>query len=147
MLEFVINNLNVILAGIVIPGLVFVICMAFRFGKGYYSSGLDAIAGLSGLDFGFIGLADVLRQALSRPFREPAELVFLALGLLGMLFFVLLLPTEKALSRYNAQRMASEEGYSLHAAGFPYFRVFFTWVLALGFLASNVLLFFLKAAA
>jgi len=146
MSEFLFSNLKPILAGIVVPGLVLFIFIGFRGWKRNYSSGLDAIAGLSGLDFGLVGLTELLRQALSQPFRESAELVFVTLGLLGMLFFVVLLPAEEALSRYSAHIIAMESGCVLHWAAFPYFRFVLTWICALTILSLNVLIFFVKAS-
>lgn len=151
MSKLLIDNLGPILAGIVIPGLVISIFMALRFAQGHYTSGLDAIAGLSGLDFGLIGLANVFRRSLSLPFREPAELIFVTLGLLGILIFALLLPMERALSRYDTYKIvsgdpiATERGYTMQVARFPSVRFFLSWVSALSITALNVLLFFIKA--
>lgn len=146
MYQFLIANFSSILAGIVIPVLVSAIFMAFRFGRGYYSSGLDGIAGLSSLDLGMIGLAEVLRRLLSSPFRQSPELVFLSLGLLGMLLFVVLLPMERALTRYNAYVTARDQGYNVPGVDFPYVRVFLSWVSVTIIVSSNVLIFFAKAS-
>src|SRR5262249_32227874 len=110
MVTFLFRNLETILSGIVIPALAVFILLAFRWGKGYYSSGLDIIAGIAGLDFGLLALSSVLKEALSPPFKDAAALLFITFGLMGMLFFVALLPVERALTRYGAQSMSTELG-------------------------------------
>jgi hypothetical protein len=152
--RFVLDNLVAILSGIVVPGVVFVVFLLcrLRFSGGRYNSGLDAIAGLSSLDFGLIGLANVLRKTLSKPFQEATELIFLLLALIGVVLFLCLLPTETALSNYYAQTIAGQreyrtkDGADLEAAVFPYGQMLAAWAAALFLLSMNVLLFFIKAA-
>jgi hypothetical protein len=154
LLRFVLDNLVAILSGIVVPGVVFVVFLLcrYRVASGRYNSGLDAIAGLSGLDFGLIGLASVFRKSLSRPFQEAAELIFLVLGFSGLALFLFLLPTETALSNYNAQAISAQRGYRtsdgkpVEPGMFPYLPLASAWVAALFLISMNVLLFFIKAA-
>lgn len=142
--EFFLRNLGPLLAGIVIPGLVLAVLLAIRCSRGYYSAGLDVVGGLSGFDFGLLGLADLLRQRLSTPLREFAPILFVSLGLIALLSFVLLLPVEAALSRYTSSQAANTAGYSMPRAPFPYLRIFLTWLAVLTLLAFHLLLFFVE---
>src|SRR5215475_8808280 len=98
---WIVSHLRIVLATLVIPVLAFLIFIGVRLGRGYYTAGLDALAGLVSVDLGLYGAVEEFEGLLSGPFHRLEGLIFVSLGLLGIVFFTFLSPLEGILVEHS----------------------------------------------
>lgn len=138
--SWVLQHIGVVLAAVVVPVLTFLVFIGIRAGRGHYTAGLDALAGIAGVDLGFLGIADAFKGRLAGPLEGLEVLAFIILGLLGIVMFAFLSPVERVLVEYTAHEMGAPG-----QRRFPYTRLVLSWMSVCSLAALNVLLFVAKS--